>query len=282
METEPNVRPSPIAGQWYPSDPLLLSSSVDKYLQAARLPKIAGRVIAVMSPHAGHRYSGAVAGYAFKALLGQRPEMVAVVSPMHYPYYQPLLSTVHSAYCTPLGIIPVDHDALRQIDEYLRAELGFGLTLLRNDPEHSLEIVLPFLQRALPAGFRLVPLMVREHNPRVISTLGSALAETLRGREAVMVASTDLSHFYPQEVAESLDAELLKRVAGLDPQGVLAAEEEGRGFACGRSALAAVLWAAKALGADAAKVLHYTTSGEVTGDLDQVVGYAAAVVYQKA
>jgi MEMO1 family protein len=282
METEPNVRPSPIAGQWYPSDPLLLSSSVDKYLQAAKLPEIAGKVIAVMAPHAGHRYSGAVAGYAFKALLGQRPEVVAVVSPMHYPYYQPLLTTAHDAYCTPLGSVPVDHAALGQIDEYLQAELGFGLNPLCNDPEHSLEIELPFLQRALPAGFRLVPIMVRGHNPQVVSTLGSALAKTLRSQEAVMVASTDLSHFYPQEVAEALDAELLKRVVALDPQGVLSAEEEGRGFACGRAALAAVLWAAKDLGADAVKVLHYTTSGDVTGDFDQVVGYAAAVVYQKA
>jgi AmmeMemoRadiSam system protein B len=108
--------------------------------------------------------------------------------------------------------------------------------------------------------------------------LGLALAKTLQGRRALLVASTDLSHFYPQAVAETLDAELLRCVAAFDPQGVLDAEEQGKGFACGRGALAAVLWAAKALGADTVKVLNHATSGDVTGDYTQVVGYGAAVI----
>jgi len=92
-----------------------------------------------------------------------------------------------------------------------------------------------------------------------------------------MVASTDLSHFYPQPVAYKFDQEMLRRVESFDPEGVLRAEDEGVGFACGRGALAAVMWAARELGATTAQVLHYATSGDVTGDFAQVVGYAAAV-----
>jgi AmmeMemoRadiSam system protein B len=234
-----------------------------------------------MAPHAGHRYSGPVAGYAFAALHGLKPDLVAVCSPMHYYTSYPLLTTAHQAYATPLGPLPVDREALQALEECLQSKLGFGLTPVKNDPEHSLEIELPFLQRAIPGEFRLLPVMVREVTPQVTQALGGCLSAVLRGRNALLLASTDLSHFYSQEVAESLDSEVLRQVEALDPQGVLQVEEEGRGFACGRGALAAVLWAAKDLGADTARVLNHATSGDVTGDFSQVVGYAAAVFMKK-
>ena len=277
MATTLDVRPSPIAGQWYPSDPRRLASSVDQFIQGAKLPAIEGQVVAVMTPHAGHRYSGPVAGYAFAALLGLQPELVAVVSPMHYLAAPALLTTAHAAYETPLGIIPVDQEAVRLLEKAL-GDAGLSLAPVRNDPEHSLEIELPFLQRALGAEFRLLPVMVRDPSPEVAQALGQALAKVLAGRTSLLVASTDLSHFYPQPIAEELDTELLRRVAAFDPRGVLQAEEEGKGFACGRGALAAVLWAAKELGANHVQILHYATSGDVTGDYTQVVGYGSAVV----
>jgi AmmeMemoRadiSam system protein B len=278
MVVKLDLRPSPIAGQWYPADPEHLAMSVDRYIQAARLPPIEGEVVAVMSPHAGHRYSGAVAGYAFAALRGLKPQVVAVVSPMHYFVTPPLLTTGHEAYQTPLGVIPVDWEAVEALNAALQDQAGLRLSSIKNDPEHSLEIELPFLQRVLRDEFRLLPVMVRDPSPRVAQALGQALAKVLQGRSALLVASTDLSHYYPQSVAEALDGEMLRRVEAFDPQGVLDAEEEGKGYACGRGALAAVLWAAKALGADRVKILHYATSGDVTGDYSQVVGYGAAVV----
>jgi len=278
MKPSLDVRPSPIAGQWYPREAQRLAASVDGYIEAARLPELDGQVVAVVAPHAGHIYSGAVAGYAFAALRGLSPEVVAVVSPMHYPYPQPLLTSAHQAYSTPLGDIIVDHDRLAALDAALRDELGVGLTAVRNDPEHSLEIELPFLQRVFPQGFRLLPVMVRDQRQRVAYGLGCALARVLREDNAVLVASTDLSHFYSQDMANSLDAEVLRRVADFDPDGVLEAEATGKGFACGHGALAAVLWAARELGATTVKVLHHATSGDVTGDYAQVVGYGAAAI----
>lgn len=282
MQRTLDLRPSPIAGRWYPGEAERLARSVDAYLARARLPETTGEVVGVIAPHAGHVYSGPVAGYAFAAVRGLKPELVAIVSPMHYPYPQALLTSDHTAYQTPLGVIEIDRQAVQKLDDLLESELGFGLTRVRNDPEHSLEIELPFLQRALAGNFLLLPVMVRDQSARVCEALGRALARTLTGYDALLVASTDLSHFFSQNQAEILDAEMLRRIEMFDPLGVLLAEDEGVGFACGRSAVATVLWAAKDLGADKVTVLHHATSGDVTGDYQEVVGYGAAVITRRS
>jgi AmmeMemoRadiSam system protein B len=287
MRDQKNIRPSAIAGQWYPGDADRLAATVDEYMDAAHLPGIDGAVVGVMAPHAGYLYSGPVAGYAFAALRGMAPDVVVVLSPMHYPYYEELLTSSHDVYTTPLGDIPVHHEALRALDGYLMKELGLQLTAVSRDSEHSLEIELPFLQRALGKPFSLIPIMVRKQSVEVAFGLGKALSrlilesETLADQSVILVASTDLSHFYPQPVAKKLDAEVLQRVEAFDPEGVILAEDEGKGFACGRGALATMLWTAKGLGADHAKVLNHATSGDISGDYDRVVGYGAAVVTRK-
>jgi AmmeMemoRadiSam system protein B len=278
MDTQLDIRPSPIAGKWYPSNPERLAQSVDSYLEAAQLPEIHGEIVAIIVPHAGHIYSGPVAGYAFAAIRGLTPEIVTVVSPMHHPYLKPLLTSAHQAYATPLGEIPIDIEARNTLDEFLREETGVGLSSVRNDPEHSLEIELPFLQRVLPTGFRLLPIMVRDQSEPITRGLGRALARTLKNHASLLVASTDLSHFYTQHIAEKLDGVILQEIEELNPAGILEAEEAGKGFACGKGALAAVMWAALALGATHSQILHYATSGDVSGDFSQVVGYAAAVL----
>lgn len=273
-----DYRPSPIAGRWYPGDSGQLASSVDNYVDAAELPEIKGEVIGIIAPHAGHVYSGPVAGYAFGAVRNMKPELVAVVSPMHQPYSQPLLTSAHQAYQTPLGPIVIDQEAVSELNKYLEGELGFGLTPVRNDAEHSLEIELPFLQRVISSKFRLLPVMVRDQTVKVGEALGKSLAKVLVNKEALLVASSDLSHFYNQEQAIQLDMEMLHQIEGFDPLGVLRAEEEGKGFACGRIAVAAVLWAAREMGANTVQILKHATSGDVTGDYTGVVGYGAAVI----
>lgn len=282
MKPVSDLRPSPIAGTWYSADPTRLRNQVDGFLREAVLPEMHGEVIAVIAPHAGHRYSGAVAGYAFKAVMELNPDLVAVISPMHQPYMQPLLTTAHRGYQTPLGAIPVDLTAVDKLDAALKADLGFGLTAIANDDEHSLEIELPFLQRAFSQPFHLLPVMVREQTPPVAKSLGKALAKTLSGKKALLVASTDLSHFYPQRVAEMMDSEMLRQIADFSPEGVFNADSLGSGYACGLGALAAVMWAARELGADEVKMLKRATSGDVTGDYSSVVGYGAAAILKTA
>lgn len=273
----PNLRPSPIAGLWYEGNPKALATSIDSYLDQAKLPELDGQVIAIMSPHAGHRYSGPVAGSAFATVRGKSPDLVAIISPMHHPYREAMLVTAHDAYSTPLGSIPVDRSMVDELDANLQSDLGIGISPVYEDPEHSLEIVLPFLQRSLKGEFKLLPIMLREQTPRVAETLGHSLAKILKDRNSLLVASTDLSHFYTEEEACVYDAEMLRQVELFSPQGIFKADKENTGFACGLGALAAVLWAARDLGADTIKVLHHATSGTVTGDFDRVVGYGAAV-----
>jgi len=276
-----DVRPSPIAGKWYEGDPKMLARIVDEYLDEAQLPELDGEVVAVIAPHAGHAYSGAVAGYAFAALRGRTPNLVVLVAPMHHPYREPVITTAHEAYYTPLGDVPVDKDALRELDVLLKSELGFGLSPLPRDPEHSLEIELPFLQRALSSEWKLLPVMVRAREPRVSKGLGKALAEVLRDKNFIMVASTDLSHFYNQQTALTYDRAMLNEIEAFNPEGAFDLERAGKGFACGLGALTAVMWAARELGADKVKVLRHATSGNVTGDYSSVVGYGAAAILKR-
>jgi AmmeMemoRadiSam system protein B len=272
------IRPSPIAGAWYQGNPKALARIVDQYLDQAELPELPGEIVAVIAPHAGHKYSGPVAGYAFAAVRGKSPDLVAILSPMHQAYYEPLLTTAHEAYATPLGEVHVDKDITADLDARLRTALGYGLTPVAYDQEHSLEIELPFLQRALASDFKLLPVMVRTQSAKLSQQLGAALAETLRGKNALIVASTDLSHFYDQKQAVAFDTEMLRRIESFSPEDVFCAEQDEQGFACGLGALTAALWTARALGADTVKVLRHATSGDVTGDYSSVVGYGAAVV----
>ena len=278
MHTVSVIRPSAIAGTWYEGQPKRLAESVDSYLERAKIEKIAGKVIGLVAPHAGHRYSGPVAGYAFAAARGLTPSLVAVISPMHHPYPYPLITSAHTFYHTPLGNIPIARPMLDDLSARLEVQLGYGLTPVANDPEHALEIELPFLQRALSAPFSLIPLMLRQQDAHTARTLGETLAEILRGQDCLLVASTDLSHFYDQATAKQLDAAMLTAAESFDPNLLFEVERKGKGEACGIGALAATLWAAKALGADAVKILNYATSGDVSGDYERVVGYGAGVM----
>ena len=277
-----DVRPSPIAGTWYEGNEKTLARVVDKFLDEAQLPALSGEVVAIIAPHAGHRYSGAVAGYAFAAVRGLRPDLVAVISPFHNLSNYPLLTTAHDAYGTPLGYIEVDKAALAELSSHL----DISITPVFADKEHSLEIELPFLQRALGGGkgdregrpYKLLPIMIRAQEMDVAKKLGHALANVLKDKNALLVASTDLSHFYDQTTANMLDAEMLKRFESFEPESIFEAEQTGKAFACGHAAVAAVLWASRELGASKVNILRHATSGDVTGDFSSVVGYGAGVV----
>jgi AmmeMemoRadiSam system protein B len=273
-----NLRPSPIAGLWYEGDPKVLSRTVDGYLDSAQLPKLDGEVIAVIAPHAGHRYSGPVAGYAFASLRGRKPDLVAVLSPFHNYQNAPFLTSGHDAYGTPFGAVAIDQTCIDALDTALKSELGYGLTRISNDSEHSLEIELPFLQRVLASNWKLLPVMVRTQEPGEAKKLGETLAKTVKDKNVILVASTDLSHYYDQQTALILDRAMLAKVESFDPEGAFDLERKGKGYACGLGALTAVMWAARELGANSVKILRHATSGDITGDYDSVVGYGAAAI----
>ena len=146
---------------------------------------------------------------------------------------------------------------------------------------NAVEVQIPFLQRVLNGSFQLLPIMMRDQSPHVAQILGKVLAQTLAGHAFLLVASTDLSHFYTQQQANLLDAAMLEQIAAFSPEGLFEVESQGKGFACGLAPLATVLWAARGLGANRVQVLHHATSGDVTGDFSSVVGYGAAIIVKE-
>ena len=282
MNEKRAVRPSPIAGTWYSANPGQLQKVVDGYLENAELPQLPGEVIAVVAPHAGYRYSGAVAGHAFGTVAGKSFDFIAVLSPLHQYHPQPLFTSAHIAYRTPLGDIPVAEDILSKINVALTEKMGLSLAPIAYDQEHSLEIELPFLQRAVKGEFKLIPIMLRDQTRQMAQNLGKVLADTLKGKSCLLVASSDLSHFYPESSANQLDHRILAALSDFSPDELFHLKQTGEGQACGLAAMAAVLWASRELGGTKVTLLSYNTSAAATGDRSSVVGYGAAAITRPA
>lgn len=278
MNTLPHTRPSPIAGSWYPAKPELLSAEIKGFLAAATPPALGSTPLGLIAPHAGYFYSGATAGFAYRSVQGLHFDLCVVVSPLHSYLAHPLLSSAHSAYGTPLGDVMVDHDLLSAFNQNLTQNGLPGVQLIANDREHSLEIQLPFLQCALEGDFHLLPIMVRSANASLLMSAGQILAELVHKKKVLLVASTDLSHFFDEKSANSLDGVMLQRMTSFSPTGVLQAEADEEGFACGSGAVALVLWTALTLGANKVTLLHHSTSAEASGDKTSVVGYGALAI----
>ena len=271
------VRPSPIAGTWYNAYPDKLRASINLYLNQGKKPEIQGEVVGLIAPHAGHIYSGKTAGHAYQMVMGMAFDIVAILSPLHQYHFSTLSTSAHAAYETPLGTVKVDHHALDLVNEVLTIS-GQEVVSIAYDQEHSIEIHLPFLQCALKERFMLLPIMLRTLDAAVLQALGEAIGTAMQGRRGLVVASTDLSHFHTQEQAKKLDSNILEQVERFSPEGVIEAERSGSGEACGAGAVAACLWASRAMGANSVKILHYSTSANQTKDTSSVVGYGAGVI----
>jgi hypothetical protein len=266
-----DVRPSPIAGTWYPGEESALRSALDGYLGEPPESSV-DDLVGLLAPHAGMRYSGPVAGRAFRHLPGRQYDVVVVIGPSHYPYNHRLLTTGHDAFETPLGEVPIALDHLTALREQI------DMTRVRLDEEHAIEIELPFLQHTL-GDFALLPIAMMDQKYKTARKLAEALHSVFADENVLYVASSDLSHFYTEDEARDLDSVIMQAVAAYDAAAVITADAEKRGFACGRGAIAAVMLAARAHGATQASIQHYATSGDETGDFAKVVGYGAAIFH---
>lgn len=267
------VRHSVIAGMWYPGSPPQLKRMIDGFVESVPPVEIPGRLIALIAPHAGYIYSGSVAAHAYALVRGRTYDLVAIVSPVHRMWVGRLVSSSADFYETPLGHVRVDHEAQAALDKEA------GLQYVSQDNEHSLEIQLPFLQHLLKGEFALLPVMMGSQEWDICQTLARGLAKVLESRNALLVASTDLSHFHSQLQAQRLDRIVVDMVNAFDPERLARELATGRTEACGGGPVVATLLAAKTLGATGARVLKYATSGDVTGDYSGVVGYMAAAIF---
>jgi AmmeMemoRadiSam system protein B len=269
--TQDDVRHSVIAGSWYPGDPRSLRAEISGFLDDVPSQPLQGELVGLVAPHAGYMYSGQVAAYAYVQLRGLGISRVALVSPVHRVYPGRFAVTDKAYYETPLGLVPVDVELVQGIERHVQ------LNRVSQDMEHSLEIQLPFLQHVL-GDFTLAPIMMGDQDWDSAGQLGQALAETIAKDRALLVASTDLSHFHSYEVAVQLDHKVLDHVTAYDPEGLARTLAARKGEACGGGPVVAVMVAAQKLGANRAVLLKYMNSGDVTGDRSSVVGYAAAAL----
>jgi MEMO1 family protein len=278
MMTGMDIRRPVVSGMFYPGDPLRLAAEVEGMLRDAPAAGLPGRARAIISPHAGYMYSGATAARAFAQLRHEKYSVVVVVAPSHRESFDGVSIFPGAAYETPMGMLPV-HTALR---ERLLKEMPGAMASLRGHrDEHAIEVQLPFLQSTL-GQFPLLPLMMGDQRRDLCLELGRALSIVLEKEDALLVASTDLSHYYPARVAEEIDRVVVDDVKRFDFEQLMQDLEGGRAEACGGGPTVAVMVAARRLGATGIRVLAHTNSGEVSGDRGNVVGYLSAVAYQEA
>jgi MEMO1 family protein len=272
--TQGKIRESVIAGSWYPGDPQQLTQEIRRYLSQVQDAELGGSLQALIVPHAGYMYSGGVAAHAYK-LLQQRPfERVIIVAPSHRAYFQGASIYNLGGYRTPLGVVPLDREI---VDQLMAQSESIQYVPQADAQEHSLEIQLPFLQVTL-GDFRLTPIIMGEQSLENCKNLANAISNVCRGKDVLLVASTDLSHFHPYDEAKRLDQIVIERLKEFDPIGLDAALRRGECEACGGGPVMSVLMAAQALGATKIKILHYANSGDITGDKRGVVGYLSAAV----
>lgn len=275
-----DVRPPAVAGRFYPGSGDVLARAVETMLAAAR-PAGGERPIALVAPHAGYIYSGQIAADAFTQARGETYDTVVILGANHTRApFGGVAVYPGSAFRTPLGAVAVDREvAAALVDAGRLATWDAG----PHDAEHSVEVQVPFVQRLWPAA-RIVPIVVGTDDPAVCTRVGQWLARALARRRALIVASSDLSHYPPAEVARDADRRTLEAMATLDPGTLdaVARQVEAHGLpglstaACGRAPVLVALSAARALGATLGRVVSYANSGDVAvGDPARVVGYGA-------
>ena len=269
------VRRAAVAGTWYPGSAEALRAAVDGHLAAAGdAPRAPDRLVALVAPHAGLIYSGPVAAHAYRLLRDRPPDLIVLAGPSHASGFDGVAAFRGAGFETPLGVAPIDADCTESL---MRAS-----TIVRDYPaphvrEHSLEMQLPFIRRVAPDA-RIVALVMGWQTPETARELGDALGMVLKGRNALIVASTDLSHYQDANTAARLDAVVIDHVARLDADGLQRALDARPEHACGGGPTVAVMRAARQLGADTSVILKYADSGDVSGDKSAVVGYLAAAI----
>jgi AmmeMemoRadiSam system protein B len=266
-----NIRRAAVAGSWYPGTAPALAAAVDAHL-ARTSRDVPGDLVALVAPHAGLMYSGPVAAHAYHLLRDRAFDVAVLVGPSHFVGFDGVAMLSSGGFATPLGVSSIDEtcaQALREASPIIREQPAPHVR------EHSLEMQLPFLQRLAPA-VPIVPLVMGFQTPQTARALGDALAAALKGRRALLVASTDLSHYHDAETARALDAIVIDCVSKLDADRLQHALDLQPDHACGGGPTVAVMRAAQQLGARDAVVLNYADSGDVSGDKSAVVGYLAA------
>jgi len=271
------------AGTFYAGSQQSLRAQIEECfkheLGPGALPKVADKslqkIVGLVSPHAGYMYSGPVAAHGYHRLARDgKPDVVVLFGPNHTGSGSALALMREGVWRTPLGDVEIDSASA---DLILRASNIIDADDSAHAFEHSIEVQLPFLQFLYGSAFKFVPVCFLMQDLQSSREVGSAVAKALAGKNAVVIASTDMTHYEPQKVAEKKDRAAFKAMLKLDEEGLYSTIEAHRMSMCGYGPTIAAITAAKALGAKKAELLCYKTSGDVVGDYSAVVGYASLV-----
>ena len=271
MSTSATVRRPAVAGRFYPGrrDDLLREIRDYTSIKAEKF-----RALGCLSPHAGYMYSGHVAGAVFAQL--ELPTRYIILCPNHTGAGEPLSIMSEGSWLTPLGEVAIDTELARTLQS--------RFPLLHEDSaahhaEHAIEVQLPFIQ-SLVREFTFVPIVIGTAHFEALSALGATIAAAIKelNENVLIVASSDMNHYEDDATTRVKDSLAIERVLALDPQGLHRVVQEQDISMCGYGPGVAMLTAANRLGAQKAELVKYATSGDISGDRDQVVGYAGIVV----
>lgn len=265
------IRPPAVAGRFYPSDPESLTKQIAGFVSPMG-DKV--RALGCVVPHAGYMYSGHVAGAVYASV--EIPRKIVLLGPRHFPRGEPLAILTHGSFVTPLGEA--------KIDDRLATALAHECPRLREDAvaherEHSLKVQIPFLQ-FFAKDFEFVPVVLATDRYGAIEELGHAVAKVIAAEKepALVIASTDMNHYEDDASTRVKDRCAIERILALDPRGLYDTVRGESISMCGYAATTAMLVAMRELGATEAQLVRYATSGDVSGEREQVVGYAGVVI----
>jgi len=277
------VRPPVVAGQFYAGTKASLLKQIEwcythpygpgKIPQAQAGPR---RVVGLVSPHAGYMYSGPVAahGFAFIAQDGM-PSSVVIIGPNHTGAGSGVSIMTSGTWQTPLGAVEIDKQlasSIKQSSDIIDEDI------VAHEGEHSLEVQLPFLQHLFGDKFKMVPICMMMQDRETSEEVGRAIAKAAAKKDIVVIASTDFTHYEPQQSAVVKDGKAIDNILALDWHGLMRTVEDENITMCGYGPVSAMLKAAKELGAKKAKLLKYATSGETAVPMSQVVGYGSIAI----
>ena len=273
------IRPPAVAGQFYPSDPDVLERAIRQFISASNAIPIENP-IAILVPHAGYIYSGQIIADAFRQVMNSKYDVLVILGVNHTtPGFHGVALAGYESYRTPLGTVPVDRGVTKALLDQCSDCVQNREVHAR---EHSIEVQVPFIQVLFPEA-KIVPVIIHPPDPELCERFGRTLAGVLKGKKALIVMSSDLSHYPDYEDAVASDRHTLSTIAGRDPDKIVSVMRDLDApnldtRACGEAAILAGITAAKILGADRAVVAGYSNSGEVAvGDRSRVVGYGAVV-----
>ncbi|MEO0105994.1 MAG: AmmeMemoRadiSam system protein B [candidate division WOR-3 bacterium] len=264
------------AGSWYPGKEKELKEVINTYLKNARA-KVPGEIYGLVSPHAGYMYSGPFAAFAYRVIENKEFDDVIVIGPSHRHGFYGASVDKMAGRKTPLGKVDFDTELAESI-------IKQNPKVIKYDPdahseEHSVEIQIPFLQVVLKK-FKIVEIVMGSQDYNTCVALSDAIVNATKSRKVLIIASSDLSHYHNQEKAEELDNLVINAIERFDPELLYKRLSSDSCEACGGGPIITVMLAVKKFGVDKARVLVYGTSGNITGDYAQVVGYLSAAFFK--